>query len=135
MGRNFLAHKAGDAANAILAAAGYNFRVSRENDPPDHFLFRSTPQLDQAAFVADLADHHHRLIRPAMRRNRIDHGRLFMSLSCCKASGFFVGGYRHIRFSELHSISYELRRAEEAGLCGGGDGGQLFGKTRGLTMR
>ena len=26
MGRNFLAHTAGDAANAILAAAGYNFR-------------------------------------------------------------------------------------------------------------
>jgi IS5 family transposase len=26
MGRNFLAHSAGDAANAILAAAGYNFR-------------------------------------------------------------------------------------------------------------
>ncbi len=26
MGRNFLAHAAGDAINAILAAAGYNFR-------------------------------------------------------------------------------------------------------------
>jgi IS5 family transposase len=26
MGRNYLAHRAGDAANAILAAAGYNFR-------------------------------------------------------------------------------------------------------------
>jgi len=26
MGRNFLAHTAGDAANAVLAAAGYNFR-------------------------------------------------------------------------------------------------------------
>ena len=26
MGRNFLAHSAGDAANAVLAAAGYNFR-------------------------------------------------------------------------------------------------------------
>jgi IS5 family transposase len=26
MGRNFLAHAAGDAANAVLAAAGYNFR-------------------------------------------------------------------------------------------------------------
>ena len=26
MGRNFLAHAQGDAINAILAAAGYNFR-------------------------------------------------------------------------------------------------------------
>jgi IS5 family transposase len=26
MGRNYLAHASGDAANAILAAAGYNFR-------------------------------------------------------------------------------------------------------------
>jgi transposase, IS5 family len=26
MGRNHLAHRAGDAANAVLAAAGYNFR-------------------------------------------------------------------------------------------------------------
>ena len=26
MGRNFLAHTAGDAANAVLAAVGYNFR-------------------------------------------------------------------------------------------------------------
>ena len=26
MGRNFLAHTRGDAANAVLAAAGYNFR-------------------------------------------------------------------------------------------------------------
>jgi transposase, IS5 family len=26
MGRNFLAHTTGDAANAVLAAAGYNFR-------------------------------------------------------------------------------------------------------------
>ena len=26
MGRNFLAHASGDAANAVLAAAGYNFR-------------------------------------------------------------------------------------------------------------
>jgi IS5 family transposase len=26
MGRNFLAHTAGDAANAVLAATGYNFR-------------------------------------------------------------------------------------------------------------
>jgi IS5 family transposase len=26
MGRNHLAHAAGDAINAILAAAGYNFR-------------------------------------------------------------------------------------------------------------
>jgi IS5 family transposase len=26
MGRNYLAHRAGDAANAVLAAAGYNFR-------------------------------------------------------------------------------------------------------------
>ncbi len=26
MGRNHLAHAAGDAANAVLAAAGYNFR-------------------------------------------------------------------------------------------------------------
>jgi IS5 family transposase len=25
MGRNYLAHHAGDAANAVLAAAGYNF--------------------------------------------------------------------------------------------------------------
>ena len=28
MGRNHIAHAAGDAANAILAAAGYNFRCS-----------------------------------------------------------------------------------------------------------
>jgi IS5 family transposase len=27
MGRNYLAHRAGDAANAVLAAAGYNFRL------------------------------------------------------------------------------------------------------------
>jgi IS5 family transposase len=27
MGRNYLAHKAGDAANAVLAAAGYNFSL------------------------------------------------------------------------------------------------------------
>ena len=27
MGRNYLAHSAGDAINAILAAAGYNFRL------------------------------------------------------------------------------------------------------------
>ena len=27
MGRNYLAHKQGDAINAILAAAGYNFRL------------------------------------------------------------------------------------------------------------
>lgn len=26
MGRNFLAHRDGDASNAVLAAAGYNFR-------------------------------------------------------------------------------------------------------------
>jgi hypothetical protein len=26
MERNYLAHRAGDAANAVLAAAGYNFR-------------------------------------------------------------------------------------------------------------
>jgi IS5 family transposase len=26
MGRNYLAHRHGDAANAVLAAAGYNFR-------------------------------------------------------------------------------------------------------------
>lgn len=26
MGRNFLAHRQGDAINAVLAAAGYNFR-------------------------------------------------------------------------------------------------------------
>lgn len=26
MGRNFLVHTAGDAANAVLATAGYNFR-------------------------------------------------------------------------------------------------------------
>jgi IS5 family transposase len=26
MGRNYLAGRAGDAANAVLAAAGYNFR-------------------------------------------------------------------------------------------------------------
>ena len=26
MGRNFLAHRHGDAINAVLAAAGYNFR-------------------------------------------------------------------------------------------------------------
>jgi transposase, IS5 family len=26
MGRNFLAHASGDAANAVLAAVGYNFR-------------------------------------------------------------------------------------------------------------
>jgi transposase, IS5 family len=26
MGRNYLAHRRGDAANAVLAAAGYNFR-------------------------------------------------------------------------------------------------------------
>jgi IS5 family transposase len=27
MGRNHLAHSAGDAINAVLAAAGYNFRL------------------------------------------------------------------------------------------------------------
>lgn len=27
MGRNYLAHEQGDALNAILAAAGYNFRL------------------------------------------------------------------------------------------------------------
>jgi IS5 family transposase len=27
MGRNHLAHRAGDAANAVLAAAGYNFHL------------------------------------------------------------------------------------------------------------
>ena len=27
MGRNYLAHRAGDAANAVLAAAGYNFHL------------------------------------------------------------------------------------------------------------
>ena len=27
MNRNYLAHRAGDAANAVLAAAGYNFRL------------------------------------------------------------------------------------------------------------
>ena len=27
MGRNYLAHSAGDAINAILAPAGYNFRL------------------------------------------------------------------------------------------------------------
>ena len=27
MGRNFLAHASGDAANAVLAAAGYNFSL------------------------------------------------------------------------------------------------------------
>jgi len=26
MGRNYLAHASGDAINAVLAAAGYNFR-------------------------------------------------------------------------------------------------------------
>ena len=29
MGRNYLAHRMGDAINAILAAAGYNFRLLR----------------------------------------------------------------------------------------------------------
>ncbi len=28
MGRNYLAHASGDAINAVLAAAGYNFRPS-----------------------------------------------------------------------------------------------------------
>ena len=27
MGRNYLARRAGDAANAVLAAVGYNFRL------------------------------------------------------------------------------------------------------------
>ena len=27
MGRNYLAHHAGDAVNAVLAAAGYNFHL------------------------------------------------------------------------------------------------------------
>ena len=27
MDRNYLAHRSGDAANAVLAAAGYNFRL------------------------------------------------------------------------------------------------------------
>jgi IS5 family transposase len=53
MGRNHLADAAGDAADAVLAAAGYNFRrplawlaillrawiaalVAPENSPPDH---------------------------------------------------------------------------------------------------
>ena len=27
MGRNYLAHRAGDAVNAVLAAAGYNFHL------------------------------------------------------------------------------------------------------------
>jgi IS5 family transposase len=27
MGRNYLAHRSGDAANAVLAGAGYNFRL------------------------------------------------------------------------------------------------------------
>ena len=27
MGRNYLAHRAGDAINAMLAAVGYNFRI------------------------------------------------------------------------------------------------------------
>ena len=27
MGRNYLAHSAGDAINAVLAAVGYNFRL------------------------------------------------------------------------------------------------------------
>ena len=27
MGRNYLAHRQGDAINAVLAAAGYNFRL------------------------------------------------------------------------------------------------------------
>jgi IS5 family transposase len=27
LGRNYLAHRAGDAANAILAEAGYDFRL------------------------------------------------------------------------------------------------------------
>ena len=27
MGRNYLAHASGDAINAVLAAAGYNFRL------------------------------------------------------------------------------------------------------------
>ena len=27
MGRNYLGHRAGDAANAVLAAAGYNFSL------------------------------------------------------------------------------------------------------------
>ena len=29
MGRNYLAHRMGDAINAILAAVGYNFRLLR----------------------------------------------------------------------------------------------------------
>jgi hypothetical protein len=28
MGRNYLAHASGDAINAVLAAAGHNFRAS-----------------------------------------------------------------------------------------------------------
>jgi IS5 family transposase len=28
MGRNYLAHASGDAINAVLAAAGYNFSLS-----------------------------------------------------------------------------------------------------------
>ena len=27
MGRNYLAHRSGDAINAVLAGAGYNFRL------------------------------------------------------------------------------------------------------------
>ena len=27
MGRNYLAHRSGDATNAVLAGAGYNFRL------------------------------------------------------------------------------------------------------------
>ncbi len=64
MGRNYLAHEQGDAVNAVLAAAGYNFRLLLLT------WLRLLLRLLQAMIFSSLKPLH-------ASKNRIVHGRLF----------------------------------------------------------
>lgn len=62
MGRNYLWHRSGDAANAVLAAAGYNFRRLL------HWL---------KLFLRQILAHLIRGLNSLQTEARILHGRLF----------------------------------------------------------
>jgi hypothetical protein len=61
MGRNYLWHRQGNATNAVLAAAGYNFRrllrrlqlLLRQNPRPAHSPASARPKLKPGFFTND----------------------------------------------------------------------------------
>ncbi len=62
MGRNYLAHSQGDAVNAILAAAGYNFSL----------LLKWLREILLCLFAVRLETS----LKSTPAQTRIDHGRL-----------------------------------------------------------